>query len=72
LRRWSIRHDPLYVCVLSICNTKVNMNQSQTRFLINSKVGFLLISPKNEREAPGFRHGEESGCGFNRLQYFLI
>ncbi|WP_313707402.1 hypothetical protein, partial [Planktothrix agardhii] len=31
-----------------------------------------LISPKNEREAPGFRHGEESGCGFNRLQYFLI
>src|SRR4028119_2239547 len=25
-------------------------------------------SPKNEREAPGFRHGEESGCDFSRLE----
>ena len=27
-----------------------------------------LKSPKNEREAPGFRHGEERGCDFSRLQ----
>jgi hypothetical protein len=27
-----------------------------------------FLSPKNETEAPGFRHGEEVGCGFNRLQ----
>ncbi|TAF92377.1 hypothetical protein, partial [Microcoleus sp. PH2017_25_DOB_D_A] len=26
------------------------------------------FSPKNEREAPGFRHGEESGCDFSRLE----
>src|SRR6476661_505373 len=25
-------------------------------------------SPENEREAPGFRHGEESGCDFSRLE----
>ena len=26
------------------------------------------MSPKNEREAPGFRHGEESGCDDRRLE----
>jgi hypothetical protein len=30
-----------------------------------------IYSPKNETEAPGFRNGEEVGCGFNRLQYFF-
>ncbi len=39
---------------------------------MNEEVRILPRSPKNEREAPGFRHGEESRCGFNRLQYFLI
>jgi len=27
-----------------------------------------MLSPKNEREAPGFRHGEERGCDFSRLE----
>src|SRR4028119_259972 len=30
-----------------------------------------ISSPTNETEAPGFRHGEEVDCGFNRLQYFF-
>jgi len=34
-------------------------------------LGQVLNSPKNEREAPGFRHGEELGSGFNRLRYFF-
>jgi hypothetical protein len=29
------------------------------------------LSPKNEREAPGFRHGEESDSDFSRLEIFL-
>ncbi|MEK0180471.1 hypothetical protein [Microcoleus anatoxicus] len=27
----------------------------------------MRASPKNEREAPGFRHGEERGCDLSRL-----
>jgi hypothetical protein len=29
------------------------------------------VSPKNEREAPGFRHGEERGCDDRRLENSL-
>ncbi len=32
---------------------------------------FASPSPKNEREAPGFRHGEELGSGFNRIQHLF-
>lgn len=35
--------------------------------MTNLNFGYL-ISPKDEREAPDFRHGEERGCGGRRLE----
>ena len=38
----------------------------------NQRLAQVGTSPKNEREAPGLHHGEESGCDFSRLENFFF
>lgn len=46
--------------------------ENLAKSLVEHKLAACVsLSPKNGREAPGFRHGEERCCGFNRLELSL-
>lgn len=57
---------PRLTRILSPC---MAINQKLQR---DSQTLSIRYSQKNETEAHGFRHGEEVGSGFNRLQYFFV